>query len=83
MKIKLSLVVVATFVLIGCGGSGSSGAVAQSQNASDILEGKTLYYTDNMLDDPEGYFSNAFFILRRVSLIIFSNLSLLFSFFIK
>jgi len=58
--LSTSLLLITLFLMIGCGGSGSSGAVAQSQNALDILEGKTLYYTDNMLDDPEGYFSNAF-----------------------
>ena len=58
--LSTSLLLITLFLMIGCGGSGSSGAVAQSQNASDILEGKTLYYSDNMLDDPEGYFANIF-----------------------
>ncbi len=63
MKKGLStlLLIVTLFIVIGCGGNSSNtDGTGQPFNASDILLGKTLYYTDSMLDDPEGYFSNAF-----------------------
>ena len=56
----ISLVVATTFFMTGCGGSGGSGDNSVSRDAADILIGKTLYYVDDYLDDPAGYYSDSF-----------------------
>ncbi len=55
------LVVFTAFFMTGCGSSDNDSSSEDiSTAASDILIGKTFYYTDDYLDDLDGYYSDTF-----------------------
>jgi len=50
----LSTLLASMLLVVGCGGSSSA------DSAAEILKGKTFYYTDNELDDENGYYQDDF-----------------------
>jgi major membrane immunogen (membrane-anchored lipoprotein) len=47
--------ILSALLLSGCGGGGSS-----SESAESILKGKTFYYTDNELNEANGYYKEVY-----------------------
>jgi len=54
--ISLSAVVLSMFLFVGCGGGGGS----VDSDAKSILSGQTFYYTDDYLDDEDGFYADSF-----------------------